>query len=381
MSMTLDDDTMEGEIINGLQRAEQLPPNLMLLKLENETMMSAAAIRPREPAKIVRQLKELIEAYPAAADEAIYSKPVGKVSRIECKKCGVKYEEAKITNETRCPSCGSYDKVNIRQVQKYAEGLSIRAAESIRSVFGYTRLATTCELLENGDARLSGTLVDYAAGNMTSDERIVSRSYKSREGAIVQTPIDRFMGVVVKAEKAKLRRDIILDSTPAIIKAQFRDECERKLKELVSNEHVEQQIIPAFAEFGLTKAQVEEIVGRPASMGWKIEDKLLLRKIITGLKSGETTAADLLDDLAGKNGPRSNEPKVKPSSLNKTDGIDEPNTDDGNQGDSPDDGVQAPATPPKKPATKKQQSTLVDDGPGLTDAEKERLAELERTNR
>lgn len=311
-----DDDVYDAEVAgHQLQQAQQIPTNLALLKMENETIMAAAAVRPRNPMVIVEQLKQLIEAYPAAADEAIYAKPVGKVTRIECGKCKIRYEVPKVTGDTACPTCGSKEKVGGRQVTKFAEGLSIRAAESIRSVFGYTRMATTCEMLDNGDARISGTLVDYAAGNLTSDERIVSRSYKSYSGEVVQTPIDRFINVVVKAEKAKLRRDVILDSTPAIIKALFRDECEKKLKALVSPEQVAQVIVPAFAEFGISAEQLDEIVGHPASMGWREEDRLQLRKILNALKSGETTPSELLDDLANKNG-KTAEPKAKRSSVN-----------------------------------------------------------------
>lgn len=316
-SATLEQEETDGEVLGSLTRAQELPPNLMLLRMENETIMSAAAVRPRDPMKIVEQLKQLIEAYPAAADEAIYSKPVGKVTRIECQKCKVKYEVIKVDNETCCPACNSREKGQIRQVQKYAEGLSIRAAESIRSIFGYTRMATTCEMLDNGDARISGTLVDYSAGNMTSDERIVSRRYKAYGGEIKETPIDRFVNVVIKAEKSKLRRDIILDSTPAIIKALFRDECEKRLKQLVSPEQVDQVIIPAFAEFGLNREHVESLIGRPASMGWKEEERLHLRKILSALKTEETTAAELLGDMAGRNtSGGASQPKVKPSKLN-----------------------------------------------------------------
>lgn len=317
MASGLYDDTMESETMGELQTAQQMPVNIALLKMENETIMAAAAVRPRNPIAIVEQLKQLIQAFPAAADEAIYAKPVGKVTSVECGKCGIRYEVPKVDNDTCCPACESKDKGSIRQVKKFAEGLSIRAAESIRSVFGYTRLATQCEMLENGDARISGTLVDYAAGNLTSDERIVSRRYKSYNGQIMETPIDRFINVVIKAEKAKLRRDIILDSTPAIIKALFRDECEQKLVALVSPEQIEQKIIPAFAEFGLTREHVEGIVGRPAKMGWKEEERLQLRKILTALKSGETTAGELLDDLAGKNAAAAGQSKVKPSKLNE----------------------------------------------------------------
>jgi hypothetical protein len=291
----------DAEVIDSTSRqlkaAEQLPPGLMLLKMENESIMSVARAAPRDSASIVKQLAALIEAYPAAADEAIYSKPVGTVQQLTCGDCKIKYEVSKVEADTVCPNCESKKRDGGRPVKKYAEGLSIRAAESIRSIFGYTRLSVTCDILENGSARLSGTLVDYAAGNMTSDERVVSPYYKSRSGAMVKTPEDRFLGVVVKAEKAKLRRDVILDSVPGIIKAMFRDMCEQKLLMLVSPELIEQKIIPAFEEFGITREHLDKIVGRPFSLGWREEDRLALRKILSALKNQETTKAELLEGL------------------------------------------------------------------------------------
>jgi nitrogenase subunit NifH len=85
-------------------------------------------------------------------------------------------------------------------VKKYAEGLSIRAAESIRSVFGYNRLATSVEQLPDGCVKLTGIFVDYAAGNITADERIVSPFYKkARSNVMERIPEDRFLNVVVKS--------------------------------------------------------------------------------------------------------------------------------------------------------------------------------------
>jgi hypothetical protein len=83
-----------------LRAAEQLPPEMMLLKMENESIMQVARIQPREPMKIVAQLRELIEAWPAAAEEAIYSKPVGSVTELQCgnNKCGIFYEVNKVDN-------------------------------------------------------------------------------------------------------------------------------------------------------------------------------------------------------------------------------------------------------------------------------------------
>lgn len=280
-----------------MQAIQQMPPNIALLKMENETIMSVARAQPRDPMVIVEQLQKLIDAYPAAADEAIYRKPVGSVNEITCGKCGVKYEESRVDSHTACPNCESTKHASVRKVKKFAENLSIRAAESIRSIYGYTRLAVTEEMLPDGRVKITGVLVDYAAGNVTSDERVVSPFYKSRQGQMVRTPEDRFLNVVVKAEKAKLRRDIILDSIPNIVKAMFRDACEKKLATLVAPEVIEQKIVPAFKQYGIGLEHLEKLIGRPKKLGWREEDRLQLRKLLTALNNGETTAEELIDDM------------------------------------------------------------------------------------
>ncbi|MBN2579135.1 MAG: hypothetical protein JXB10_09105 [Pirellulales bacterium] len=288
-----------------------LPPDVMMMKMENESIMAVARATPRDPMKIVGQLQQLIDAYPAAADEAIYSKPVGTVMEITCQ-CGIKYEvnikwvqRKPVAEQEPCPECGEWKPKEQKAVKKYAEGLSARAAESIRSIFGYTRLATTTEILEDGKARITGVLVDYAAGNITSDERIVSPYYRARSGQMQRVAEDRFLNLTVKAEISKLRRDVILLSTPNIVKACFKDACENKIRGLISDEVIEQKIIPAFAAAGITPAQLDLIVGRPHALGWKEDERLKCRKILSALKNEETTVRELLDglDVEGKTPP------------------------------------------------------------------------------
>ena len=282
---------------NALEAVASLPRDMMLLKMENESIMSVARTQPRDAAKMVAQLQALIDAYPAAADEAVYSKPVGTVIEVTCMQCGLKYEVNKVFADTSCPDCESTARGPCRPVKKFAEGLSIRAAESIRTIFGFTRLATTCEILPDGSARLTGVLVDYVAGNITSDERVVSRHYKTRGGGMTTVPEDRFLNVVVKAEKAKLRRDVILDSTPGIVKAMFRDACEQKMVALISPEIIKQKILPAFQGYGITPKDLDAIIGTPASLGWNKAQKLELRKILAALKNEETTPRELLEGM------------------------------------------------------------------------------------
>lgn len=291
------------EVSNQIATAQQLPANIVLLKMENESMMAAAAIRPRSPAKIVKQLGELIEAFPASADDAVYSKPVGKVKRIECGDCPETYEVTANKRSFQCPKCGSKREPKSigREVMKFAEGLSIRAAETVRAIFGYTRLATTTEILDNGCARVTGMFVDYAAGNITSDERIVPNYYTSYGGERTLIAEDRFLSLTVKAEKAKLRRDIILDSVPNEVKAAYMDMCEKKLAAMVTPEKVQKEILPWFAERGISLEHLEKLIGRTLKMGWTEEDRLLLKKTASALKNEEITVQELLRDINGTN--------------------------------------------------------------------------------
>lgn len=302
-------DEIDGEIIGkALQTTEQLPMGAMLLKMENEQIMSMARIAPRDPEVIIGRLRKFLTAYPEAAAEAVYAKPVGKMFSMTCKDCGIVYEDQSSNANVECPVCGSTAKTNIQQRQKYAEGLSIRAAESIRSEYGYTRLTVEMDTLEGGKIRIAGTLVDYAAGNMTSDERIVSPFYKGRDGSTQRTPEDRFLNVVVKAEKAKLRRDLILDSVPGILKAMYRDECDKIAETLIPTEAVLQKIVPAFQKFGVTMAHLEQLVGRPAKMGWTAEDNKFLLQTLNGLRSGDVSVAEVLRDVTPVTPGSANDP-------------------------------------------------------------------------
>lgn len=285
---------------NQIQAMTAMPTDMALLKMENDQIFAVAKAQPRDPAKIVKQLYDLIEAYPAAAAGAVYSKPVGTVMEVTCGKCGIRYQVQKVEKDTACIACDSTEHGKVRPVKKFAEGLSIRAAETIRSVYGYTRLATKTELIEDDKVRVTGTVVDYASGNITSDERIVSPWYKSKGGQMTKTPEDRFLNVMVKAEKSKLRRDIILDNTPAIVKTAFRDMCEAKNGLLVTPEEIEQKILPAFATFGITPQHLDLIIGTPRSAGWTEDHRLQLRKILVGLKQDETTVRELLDGMDGE---------------------------------------------------------------------------------
>lgn len=313
--MSYDDENTIDGTLSQVSAAKQIPQDLMLLKMENETIMAAAAVRPRKQSVILSQLKDCIESFPESADEAIYAKPVGKEELGLCSNCG---KETVIQYKVpfKCSSCGGVKHKGIREAQRYVEGLSIRAAESIRSIYGYNRLAMQQEMQQDGTAKITGTFIDYATGTMTSDTRIVQPVYTDRYKNVKTLTTERF-DLAIKSEKAKLARDIILDSVPNNIKAYFRDICEKKIAETLTPEKVESEILPHFASYGITLLDLEGHIGRPISMGWTERDRGQLRKLLTALRSGEITVASLRadgkspepeDDVPGK--------KARQSSLN-----------------------------------------------------------------
>lgn len=287
------------DISRQLKSAEQLPAGLMLLKMENESMMSVARAAPRDQGAIIKQLSALIESYPAAADDSIYRKPVGSVSEGTCVKCGIRYELPYKNDDIECPGCGCRDVKQREKTMKYAEGLSIRAAESIRAIYGCNRLSVSTEQLADGAVRIAATFVDYAGCNMTSDDAIVSPWYKSKGGGMTRTPEDRFLNLVVKAAKSKLVRDVILDAVPNNIKAAFREMCERKLAGLLPPEVVDQKIIPNFQKIGLSVEHLEKLLGnKPKALGWTEQDRIQLQQIYGAIIHKETSVGQILRDLA-----------------------------------------------------------------------------------
>lgn len=279
------------------------PGDYVMMKMENDTIMSIAQTRGRDMPQIVAYLRQIVETFPEFADQAIYSKPVGTVISVRCanKNCGHTYEVARLDDSVRCDRCGSAEIAAQKKVMKYAEGLSIRAAEILRQAWKYTRLDIQIDELGEDRLKLTGKFTDLCDCNVTSLSRIVSPWIRRRSGQVEKIPEDRFLGVVVKAESAKLIRDIILGGLPYPLKAQFRDLCEKKLAELVTHERITERVVPKFAEKGITLTHLEQIVGRPVSAGWTRADLMMLHKLWQALETEETTVEEILAGISSAN--------------------------------------------------------------------------------
>jgi hypothetical protein len=247
-----------------------LPREIAVIKMENESIQAMAAARPRDYRSIAGEIKTQLELFPAFAKTAIYAKPVGK------------------------DESGR---------QKIARNLSVRAAEAIAEAYGYCRIRTNVEVVEgNPDVvRVEAIFVDYQKGKVWEDSGLLSKWYKDRNGKMQRTPDDRFFNVTVRAELSKRVREVILRSVAPGLRLELFDMAEKVTASLLDETAVK-AIIDFFGKQGVTTPQIEEYLGRKLALGWTVEDKLNLHGLVNAIKDGETTLADAFNLQAESQG-------------------------------------------------------------------------------
>lgn len=269
-----------------------LPPNLAILKMENDAIQSMAAARPRNYEEIKGELLATLKEFPEFADVAIYSKPVGQVADIKCA-CGHQYEapiaKSAPNKDYACTRCATQNKIpkDARPRQKFARGLSIRAAEALSEAYGFNRTRGDVMPQPDGTVKIEAIFCDYQKARIWQDAGIVSPFTKWGK-----TDDDRFHNTIVKAEKSKLIREVIVRSVNAGLKAWFYAECDKAQTPLLTEDKIN-TILTAFGKFGVTQSMLEDLLGKTRAEGWNEEDKKNLSGVHAGLKNGEQTIADV----------------------------------------------------------------------------------------
>jgi len=229
-----------------------------LIKMENESLMMAAQVRPRNNKAVMQELLDQIEAYPSFAESVMYAKPIGA------------------------------DKSGRMQ---YARGLSIRAAEAIAAAWGYNRIEQTVEPLDDDRVRVTATFTDFQSGRIWRDSGIVSKWYRSRGGQMTKHNDDRFYNVILKAELSKRVREAVMRSVPPGVRSELQSLAERMVAKLLSSETVE-KIVQSFAGIGVSLAQLENLLAKPIAQGWTTDDRVTLQQVFTAIRDGETTVGE-----------------------------------------------------------------------------------------
>lgn len=258
---TLDQSTLDA-VVQQTQKQLMERPELLQMRMENETIMAECRVRPRDMAAIRKELQEQLQTFPELAEEAIYNKPVGRGDD---------------------------------GVMKYATNLSIRAAEVLREVYGFNRVRSDVTPMNDDKTtvKIDATFTDFQKGCIWQAGDLVSAYYKAKGGGMRRIPEDRFLAVVVKAAVSKCVREVILRSVNAAIKAWFFNECQKVLAQTLDDDKVD-AIVKAFASLKVRLEQLEALLGgRPRKMGWTEHDRQNLLGVWNAIKDGETTVAQV----------------------------------------------------------------------------------------
>jgi hypothetical protein len=256
----------------------QLPPDLALLRMENENIQALAAAKPRDHEAIRKDLEKQINAYPSFVKTAIYCKPVGKDESGQ---------------------------------MKYARGLSIRAAEAIAEAYGFCRIRADVTPLDDNTVKVEATFSDYQKGRIWQDGGVLSKFYRAKSGQMQRIPDDRFFNVTVKAEVSKRVREVILRSVPPGLRSELAEMVETRIDNLLDDSTM-RKIIANFASKGVTEEMLEKHIGRTMKAGWTKEDRKNLVGIWNALEQEETTVAEIFGDNQTPANSNGNGNKAKP---------------------------------------------------------------------
>lgn len=240
----------------------QLPHDLAVIKMENESMMALAAARPRNYATVLSNVKAQLAAYKSFAQEAVYNKPVGKDP-------GTKK-------------------------MRFARGLSIRAAEALAEAYRYCKVRSDVTPIDDDTVRVEACFTDYQSGRVWQDSGIVSKVYKMRSGGMGRHSDDRFYNVVVKAEASKRIRECILRMIPPGLRSELVLCVDEQLDSFLDDTTVD-KIVAEFSKRGVTLEMIEQLLGKRRTSFTK-EDRASLVGVWNAIKDGETTVQEAFGD-------------------------------------------------------------------------------------
>ena len=253
----------EGEVMGkeGVSAGELVAAGAALTRLENTTQMTVAVQRPRDNDAVLKEALKVLEMSPILVEKAIYSKPVGKDPD---------------TDE-----------------MKHAEGLSIRAAEELRRIYGNNSAGSTVLGEKDDEVIIGAVFVDLEKNTRFAAEKGVSKFFTTKKGQVMQHKPDRLYDVVVPAHASKLLREVILRSLPSWLKMEF----EAKARELAMKGRLpamRKKMVSAFASLTppVTEAMLLSYLKKEALDKVTREDVMTMKGIHTAINEGEISAKE-----------------------------------------------------------------------------------------
>ena len=241
--------------------AEIVASGQSLARLENTTQMQVAVVRKRDEAAILKGALRELELYRTCAEQAIYTKPVGR------------------------------DK---QGRMKYVRGPSIRMAEDLANRWGNNAWAIEITGETEEGCMLVAVYLDYETNTRRARQKWVSKFYKAARGGVTKHADDRFFDTVVPAHGSKLLREVLLRSMPAGLKEEYRRKAEEVMGDL-GPENIK-RLVADFGELGVTPEQIKVLVNGRSADKVTGNDVATLQGTLNALRDGETTIEELFAD-------------------------------------------------------------------------------------
>ena len=245
-----------------------LPKDLAIIKMENDNIFGLAAARPRDYAEILTYLKQQVDTCKSFAQQAIYTKPVGK---------------------------------NQSGDMQYARGLSVRAAEALAEAYGFNRVRTDVTIIDDDTVRVEATFVDFQRGRVWQDSGICSKFYTAHGGSRRRMSDDRFYNLLCKSEASKRIREVILRSVSPGLKSDFTDHVNTRIHEFLDDSTVH-KMIAEFAGKDVKLEMLEALLKRTKS-NWTKDDRAMLLGIWNSIDQEEVTVREVFGGLQAEDAP------------------------------------------------------------------------------
>jgi hypothetical protein len=247
-----------------------------VVRIENDTMQRIALQRPRDEARVLEGAIKELDIVPALSERIYYSIPY--------------------KNHVQ----GCSDRRNCNCPQDYVRGVSIRGAENLVRRWG--NASVTCRVVDETEeaVHLEGVFLDLETNVRMASPRKVSKfkTWKGRRQALYDDQLSQ----AVAAESSKAMRNAILNGLPDWLVESYYQRARSIAVEAIKEPRGGQdnltpgeRVVMAFAEFGVTSEQVEDVIGKPIAE-FTDDDLANLRGLYSAVRDGEKRVEEVFPE-------------------------------------------------------------------------------------
>ena len=248
-------------IVEFKESEQNMPREFALIKIENDSIMSAAQAKPRDYKAVLHDIESQVKTFKSFAQEAMYDKPVG---------------------------------TDRDGKKRFATGLSIRAAEAMAVSMGNNKIRCDVIQVDNDTVKVEASFTDFCTGRVWTDARLVSKFYKTYKGGTQRHPDDRFYDLVVGAAKSKVIREVILRCVPPGLKSSLMECVQAEISNYLDDSTMV-RLITQFSNKGVSGEMLEDLIGKKAG-DFNKDDRMRLVGVWNSINEGESTVTEVFSN-------------------------------------------------------------------------------------